>query len=94
MLGTLEPRPLKPFTPDATSAAAVDGLPLGSALPKLVVFDLDHTIWTPELYTLRHLSGYARDAPGAEFGATHAHALRNNSERISTFMSAIKSRRT
>ena len=23
--------------------------------PKLIVLDLDHTLWTPELYTLRHL---------------------------------------
>lgn len=26
-----------------------------SVYPKLIVFDLDHTLWTPELYTLRHL---------------------------------------
>ena len=28
-------------------------LPEGAARPKLVVFDLDNTLWTPELHTLR-----------------------------------------
>ena len=32
-------------------------------LPSLIVFDLDHTLWTPELYKLRSLKGYA-DASG------------------------------
>ena len=32
-------------------------------LPKLLVFDLDHTLWTPELYTLRRLPGYQTAAP-------------------------------
>ena len=32
-------------------------------LPRLVVFDLDHTLWTPELYTLRHLPGYDDASP-------------------------------
>ena len=35
-----------------------------SLLPKLVVFDLDNTLWSPELYTLRKLPGYS-DASGA-----------------------------
>ena len=44
-------------------------------VPKLIVFDLDNTLWTPELYTLRHLLRSGRDPvagrdvrlyPGAE----------------------------
>ncbi|KAJ1620113.1 magnesium-dependent phosphatase-1, partial [Pavlovales sp. CCMP2436] len=32
-------------------------------LPRMIVFDLDNTLWTPELYTLRHIRGYASAAP-------------------------------
>ena len=42
---------------------ACDALPPSAALPALVVFDLDHTLWTPELYQLRQLAGY-QDASG------------------------------
>ena len=38
-------------------------MPPSAALPALVVFDLDHTLWTPELYQLRQLAGY-QDASG------------------------------
>lgn len=31
---------------------------MSAYLPKLVVFDLDHTLWTPELYQLRHIPTY------------------------------------
>ena len=40
-----------------------DNLPASAVLPSLVVFDLDHTLWTPELYQLRKLKGYS-DASG------------------------------
>ena len=30
---------------------------------RLLVFDLDHTLWTPELYKLRRLEGYETAAP-------------------------------
>ena len=33
------------------------------ARPKLIVFDLDQTIWTPELYKLRRLPNYASAGP-------------------------------
>eukprot|EP00636_Phaeomonas_parva_P001575 CAMPEP_0118873632 /NCGR_PEP_ID=MMETSP1163-20130328/15362_1 /TAXON_ID=124430 /ORGANISM="Phaeomonas parva, Strain CCMP2877" /LENGTH=306 /DNA_ID=CAMNT_0006808923 /DNA_START=46 /DNA_END=963 /DNA_ORIENTATION=+ len=42
---------------------AADDLPADAALPKLVVFDLDHTLWTPELYQLRKLPNYADAGP-------------------------------
>jgi hypothetical protein len=29
----------------------------------MIVFDLDNTPWTPELHTLRHISGYASAGP-------------------------------
>lgn len=35
-----------------------DSLAADAVLPKLIVFDLDATLWTPELYTLRSLPGY------------------------------------
>ncbi len=35
-------------------AFLLDSLPKESVIPKLIVFDLDHTLWTPELYTLRN----------------------------------------
>ena len=60
--GMKQQRPTKdwvnPMKPAAPAIAA-----LGGALPKMVVFDLDNTVWTPELYTLRHLPGYARAGP-------------------------------
>lgn len=43
---------------------ACDELPASAVLPSLVVFDLDNTLWTPELYQLRKLPGY-QDASGA-----------------------------
>ena len=33
------------------------------ARPKLIVFDLDATLWTPELYKLRRLPNYASAGP-------------------------------
>ena len=33
------------------------------ARPKLIVFDLDQTLWTPELYKLRRLPNYASAGP-------------------------------
>ena len=60
--GTVQPRRTAPFDP-SDWPAAVDSLAAGSSLPQLVVFDLDNTLWTPELYTLRHLPGYATAAP-------------------------------
>ena len=56
----LQPRRIAPFDP-ATVAPPV--LASDAQLPRLVVFDLDHTLWTPELYTLRHLPGYDDASP-------------------------------
>ena len=66
--GLKQPRPSAPF--DASKATPVaPTLPAGSRLPKLVVFDLDNTVWTPELYTLRQLPNYASaGAPGPVAG--------------------------
>ena len=66
--GTLHPRPTRPRD-FSRLRPVIDRLADGAALPKLIVFDLDNTLWTPELYTLRHLAGY-RDArpPGPEAG--------------------------
>ena len=43
--------------------ASEEDAPAAATLPKLLVFDLDHTLWTPELYTLRRLPGYQTAAP-------------------------------
>eukprot|EP00966_Prymnesium_polylepis_P331625 7387208-Prymnesium_polylepis.1 len=54
--GIKQSRPSAPRTYDSLPQEAVaDAV---DVLPKLVVFDLDNTVWTPELYTLRHLRGY------------------------------------
>ena len=60
--GIKQPRPTQPFDP-AAHPPAVDSLPVEAVLPRLVVFDLDNTLWTPELYTLRSFSGYADASP-------------------------------
>jgi magnesium-dependent phosphatase 1 len=61
--GTLCPRPTGP-RPVGQSPFAIDALPADAILPKLIVFDLDHCLWTPELYTLRNVgpSGPRADA--------------------------------
>ena len=56
----LQPRRIAPFDP---STVAPPVLASDAQLPRLVVFDLDHTLWTPELYTLRHLPGYDDASP-------------------------------
>uniref|UniRef100_A0A0G4GFC1 CSD domain-containing protein n=1 Tax=Chromera velia CCMP2878 TaxID=1169474 RepID=A0A0G4GFC1_9ALVE len=66
--GILQPRPAEDLDTFSTSPEdfAVSFLPSpgdAAPLPKLIVFDLDNTLWTPELYTLRSLPGY-RDASG------------------------------
>ena len=56
--GIKEPRPSVrvDLAFDASSyTAAVTRVAPGAPLPRLVVFDLDNTLWTPELYTLRYL---------------------------------------
>lgn len=60
--GVVQPRPATPLDTSAVVFAAA-ALPSGSVLPKLVVFDLDNTVWTPELYTLRQLPNYADAGP-------------------------------
>ena len=60
--GLLQPRPLSRWSA-AGHISAVASLPEGARLPKLVVFDLDHTLWTPELYQLRQVPGYNTAAP-------------------------------
>ena len=37
--------------------------PMDPLLPRMIVFDLDQTLWTPELYKLRRLPGYEDAAP-------------------------------
>ena len=56
----LQPRRIAPFDP---ASVAPPVLASDAQLPRLVVFDLDHTLWTPELYTLRHLPGYDDASP-------------------------------
>ena len=60
--GIVQPRPAAPFEVESAKLAAPT-LPPGSAIPKLVVLDLDNTVWTPELYTLRQLDNYASAGP-------------------------------
>ena len=60
--GIKQPRPTEPFDPTARPPA-VDSLSEEAVLPRLIVFDLDNTLWTPELYTLRTFSGYADASP-------------------------------
>lgn len=54
--GIKQPRPSAPPTYESLPHEAVADTV--NFLPKVVVFDLDNTVWTPELYTLRHLPGY------------------------------------
>lgn len=61
--GIKQPRPASPPDPSQLPAPVAPSLAAGASLPRLVVFDLDNTLWTPELYTLRHLAGYERAAP-------------------------------
>ena len=61
--GVLQPRPPTKERSFEGFASVAGSLPAGAALPKLVVFDLDNTLWTPELYTLRHLPNYAQAGP-------------------------------
>ena len=60
--GVLQPRPRSPPAYESLSTAtfASDGI---DALPALVVFDLDNTLWTPELYTLRRLRADEQPTP-------------------------------
>ena len=60
--GIKQPRPSSPFDPSRFAPVAPT-LPAGAPLPKLIVLDLDNTVWTPELYTLRQLPGYASAGP-------------------------------
>jgi magnesium-dependent phosphatase 1 len=57
---TLQPRPSG--VRSLPSSSVIDrlsgGNDISAYLPKLVVFDLDHTLWTPELYQLRHIPTY------------------------------------
>ena len=56
----LQPRRIAPFDPICVAPPV---LASDAQLPRLVVFDLDHTLWTPELYPLRHLPGYDAASP-------------------------------
>ena len=60
--GIVQPRPNEPRTLASLERceAVADSV---DHLPRLVVLDLDNTVWTPELYTLRHLPGYAAASP-------------------------------
>lgn len=60
--GTLQPRPTAPRSFDGLRPL-VESLPAEAELPGMIVFDLDNTLWTPELYTLRRLKGYADASP-------------------------------
>ena len=62
--GVLQPCPSSSRLRDIQNHESLAAkLPSDAKLPKLVVFDLDNTLWTPELYTLRHLSNYANAGP-------------------------------
>ena len=56
--------------PYAFGGPARDGENEGPARPKLIVFDLDQTLWAPELYKLRRLPNYeSAGPPGPAAGA-------------------------
>mmetsp|Transcript_10306 Transcript_10306/g.31181 ORF Transcript_10306/g.31181 Transcript_10306/m.31181 type:complete len:678 (-) Transcript_10306:338-2371(-) len=56
--------------PYAFGGPARDGENEGPARPKLIVFDLDQTLWVPELYKLRRLPNYeSAGPPGPAAGA-------------------------
>jgi len=59
----LQQRPQSPFDPTKVKPVAPKLVAEGKQLPAVIVFDLDNTLWTPELYTLRHLSGYQSASP-------------------------------
>ena len=61
--GIKQPRPTTPYDPRPTAKFAAAALDPASQLPKLVVLDLDNTVWTPELYTLRKLENYDSAGP-------------------------------
>jgi len=61
--GIKQARPLQPFVPDKSRPFVAATLPIDAPLPELVVFDLDNTLWTPELYTLRKLPNYDSAGP-------------------------------
>lgn len=58
-------RPLAIFMKKSSMASApelpVATLPAGAERPKLIVFDLDNTMWTPELYQLKRTPKADRD---------------------------------
>lgn len=51
--GTRQTARLAPLRMAGDGAFACDSLPATAVMPSLVVFDLDNTLWTPELYQLR-----------------------------------------
>ena len=59
--GIVQPRSTN-FDPKTVPFAALE-LPVDSSLPAMVVLDLDNTVWTPELFTLRKLPRYADAGP-------------------------------
>jgi magnesium-dependent phosphatase 1 len=45
--------PSPPITPHTSKSSLLKDWKIPDLLPKLIVFDLDNTLWTPELYQLR-----------------------------------------